>query len=282
MRRARGDTHVSVKDESCDWRTLALGIASLLTQMPEQTHQEDMLNVVARQLKAPVATLRAHAERLQSQVDGQHEVESAREVAGHIAEQADIMAGWVGAILEVQRIRLGKMPLELLEVDLVELARACAANVQAAAGDSVEVHFVAGGPVSWPVLADPGRLGRVLECLLASTARQSAGHALELRIEARDWADGRPRAILRVRDAGRDLPTDDLPRVPDSQTSLDLELYVAREVIRLHGGDLWAEQHSPGSGGGGTAIVVLPLHFSRRSHAVLARGAGCSRARLLS
>src|SRR6202022_3258234 len=73
MRRARGDTHVSVKDESYDWRTLALGIASLLTQMPEQTHQEDMLNVVARQLKAPVATLRAHAARLESQVDGQHQ-----------------------------------------------------------------------------------------------------------------------------------------------------------------------------------------------------------------
>lgn len=276
MRRARSDRHVSVKDESCDWRALALGIASLLTQVPEQTHQADMLNVVARQLKAPVATLRAHAERLQSQVDGQHQVESAREVAGHIAEQADIMAGWVGALLEVQRIRLGKVPLELLEVDLIELARVCAANVQAAAGESVEVHFLSGGRASWPVLADPGRLGRVLECLLASMARQSAEHALELRIEARDWADGRPRAILRVRDAGRDMPTDDLPRVPDSQTSLDVELYVAREVIRLHGGDLWAEQRSPGSGGGGTAIVVLPLHFSRRSHAVLARGAGCS------
>jgi hypothetical protein len=174
MRHARGDPHVSVKDESCNWRTLALGIASLLTQMPEQTHQEDMLNVAA----------------------------------------------WIGALLEVQRMRLGKMPLELLEVDLIDLAR--------------------------------------------------------------DWADGRPRAILRVRDADRDLPTDDLPRMPASQTSLDLELDVAREVMRLHGGDLWAEQHRPASGGGGTAIVVLPLHFSRRSHAVLARGAGCSRARLLS
>src|ERR1700738_4014950 len=70
MRRARGDPYVSIKDESCDWRTLALGIASLLTQMPEQTPQEDMLNVVARQLKAPVATLRAHAGRLPAQVVG--------------------------------------------------------------------------------------------------------------------------------------------------------------------------------------------------------------------
>ena len=43
-----------------------------------------------------------------------------------------------------------------------------------------------------------------------------------------------PARFCARRDAGRDLPTDDLPPVPDSQTSLDIELYVAREVIRLH------------------------------------------------
>jgi signal transduction histidine kinase len=198
----------------------------------------------SRQLEAPVATLRAHAERLQVQVDGQMQAEAAREVASHIVEQADSISAWVGAILDVQRIRLGKMPLELREVDFVELARRCAADFQDTA-----VRFVGGGPTAWPVLADPGRLSHVLDCLLGSMARQSAGHSLELHIGAREWADGRPRAILCVKDTGQDLETHDLPRMLSHQTVLDLELYVAREVVRLHGGELWAEQRGSGEGG---------------------------------
>jgi hypothetical protein len=37
---------------------------------------------------------------------------------------------------------------------------------------------------------------------------------------------------------------------------------------------LWAEQHSPS---GGTAIVILPLSFTRASHPILASCAPCSR-----
>jgi signal transduction histidine kinase len=267
-----------IQDESYDWRTLTLGIASLLAQMPEQSQQEGLLHVVARQLKVPVAALRAHAERLQLQVDDQLQDEAAREVAGHIVEQADIMAEWVAAILEVQRIRLGKIPLELRVVDLVELARACAADFQDAASN-VKIHVVADGSTTWPVLADHSRLRRVLECLLGSMARQSATRSLELHIVADNWPDGRPRAILRLREAGRARHTDDLLEMLGCQTELDLELYVAREIIRQHGGDLWAEHHSPG--GGSVALMILPLNLTRRSHVVLAHGTACSRARVI-
>jgi signal transduction histidine kinase len=272
MKRMRGGGGgASVEDESCDWRALALGIGALLAQMPEEP--EGMLDVVARQLKAPVATLRAHAERLQTQVEGQTESDAAREVAVRIVEQADIMAQWVGAILDVQRIRLGKLPMELRPVDFVQVARACATNFHDAAR-GVTVHFVPGGVAVGSVLADRSRLARVLDSVLASTAEHSAAAAIELRTSVRGWADGRPRAILTVHDTGRDLESDDLRWMLGSQAVLDVELYVAREIIRLHGGELWAGQR--GREQGSTAIVVLPLDFSHSSHTVLARGAAYS------
>ena len=60
---------------------------------------------------------------------------------------------------------------------------------------------------------------------------------------------------------------------------LDLELYVAREIMRLHGGELWAEQRGPGEGV--VALISLPLDFPPRSHAVLAHGAACYPTRLV-
>src|SRR5438128_8261863 len=89
-------------------------------------------------------------------------------------------------------------------------------------------HFVPGGVAVGPVLADRSRLARVLDSVLASTAKRSAAGAIELRTSVRDWADGRPRAILTVHDTGRDLESDDLLWMLGSQAVLDVELYVAR------------------------------------------------------
>ena len=158
--------------ESRNWRTLALGMAALLAQMPEHEDplrapggslrepQEGMLNVVARQLKAPVATLRAHAARLEEQAAHPTESETTREVASRIIEQADLMAEWVSAILDVQRIRLGKLQLTKTRLNLIKLARAAVDEL--ADEGATEIRFLRSGPSSEPVLADGERLSQVL------------------------------------------------------------------------------------------------------------------------
>jgi signal transduction histidine kinase len=100
-----------VDDDSCDWRQLALGMAALLGQSPP-SNNEDLLTDVARQLTSPVATLRAQAARLE-QAATTHPSEEARELAVRIVEQADHVADWVDAILDRERLRLGKAHLEL-------------------------------------------------------------------------------------------------------------------------------------------------------------------------
>ena len=53
----------------------------------------------------------------------------------------------------------------------------------------------------------------------------------------------------------------------EPQPTLQLELLVARQLARMHDGDLWAEA--------GASILVLPLHFSPLSHAILAATTAC-------
>ena len=116
------------REENYDWRTLALGIAAVLAHIPD--HPRDSVTEVTGQLKESVATLKAHAARLELQAADQSQAEATREVAGRIVELADRMAECVSAILDVQRIRMGKLHLEMREIDLVELVRECASRCQ--------------------------------------------------------------------------------------------------------------------------------------------------------
>jgi signal transduction histidine kinase len=273
--------------ESRNWRALALGMAALLAQMPEHEDplrvpggslrepQEGMLNVVARQLKAPVATLRAHAARLEEQAAHPTESETTREVASRIVEQADLMAEWVSAILDVQRIRLGKLQLTKTRLDLIKFARAAVDEL--ADEGATEIRFLRSGPSSEPVLADGERLSQVLGSMLRRAVAHAHGRAIELRVTRRDWTGDRPHAVVSVGEVGRDVSDDDFERILRSHRELDqdLDLYVAREIIRLHGGELGTDR-----GLGGATIVVLPVEIPHRSHAVLARGRPCSPIRL--
>jgi K+-sensing histidine kinase KdpD len=270
------------EQESHNWRTLALSIAALLAQMPEQQdgvpeQQDGVLNVVARQLKAPVANLRAHAARLEEQAANLTEPEIAREVASRIVEQADLMAEWVAAILDIQRIRLGKMQLARARLDLVRLARACIDEL-GNVGDT-EIRFVRLGSPSEPVVADSERLNQVLNGVLRRAAKHAAGHPIELRVTRRRLADGQPHAVVIVAEAGHDVSESEMQRILGGQRGLDqdLDLYVGREIMRLHGGELGIDSAATRSG---VAILVLPVDISHRSHAVLARGRPCSSIRL--
>jgi len=50
-------------------------------------------------------------------------------------------------------------------------------------------------------------------------------------------------------------------------------IHVAREIVRLQGGELWAEKGV--NGRASTSMMVLPLQFPSLSHAILASSARC-------
>jgi signal transduction histidine kinase len=117
------------------------------------------------------------------------------------------------------------------------------------------------------VLADRARLSQALATLIDSVVKSTTSGTVELRVGMREWSDGQPRATLTVGDA-QSLNLE--PRV-GAEASVELDVYVAREIVRLHGGELWIEQRGSG------ALLVLPLDFSHGSHTVLAPGTACSR-----
>jgi signal transduction histidine kinase len=231
--------------DSCDWRQVALGIAALVANTREP--REDMLSELVHHLRPPMAALRASAVRLEAAAAERSGAGAARDLTACIVDQTDLMARWVGAILDVQRIHLGKVRLDIREVDLVDIARRCAADFHATHRD-VDVRVVPSGP---PVVkADAGRLSQVINTVLSAMANIDCCHEVALRIGPGVWPAHKP------------------------ESKLDLELFVAREIVRLHGGELWAETDVNGQASA-SIIIVLPAQFPPLSHTILATNARC-------
>jgi signal transduction histidine kinase len=292
-RSARSGDTADPQPEPRGWRALAVALAGLLAQSDRarvsdaQRHESELagqraahdrdlvqdreafLGLVAHELKTPAAVIRAYAELLDAQLaDASTPPSTLREVVGNIRDQADLMSGLIEAVLDVQRLRLGKLPLQVGRIELVQLVRTVANQVQLTTLEHV-IRVVAPEPPP-PLLADRARVRQVLANLLENAVKYSAGGEIEIRI-GRGQRNGRDCAIVAVRDEGAGIDPENLDRIFDlfqqgsdspvrGHVGLGLGLYVARQVARAHQGDVWAE--SRGKGHGSTFYLALPLDLS--------------------
>src|SRR3979490_3380546 len=118
-----------IEDESGEWRHLALALGSLLDQAHAEPLDDDpgagegLVGLMVHELRTPVAIIKAYAELLEAQASKHCQTTAgARQLIAPLPEQADLMSDWVDAMLDVQRLQLGDLRLELTRVDLVQLA----------------------------------------------------------------------------------------------------------------------------------------------------------------
>jgi signal transduction histidine kinase len=154
--------------------------------------------------------------------------------------------------------------LDRRRLDLRQVARACLKDYPSNPGGLARHRLVLEidkGPV--PVHADAARLGDVLGNLVDNAIRYSPDGG---EVAVRVGVHGR-RAELSVSDHGLGIEKADLGtifsrfgRIVNAQNShligAGLGLYLAREIARLHGGDIRVES-KPGEGS--TFTVSLPL-----------------------
>jgi signal transduction histidine kinase len=262
---------VGDRDKSCVWGALAFALGTLLTRShgeadsraTEVGDDDQLLGIVVHELRTPVAIIKAYAELLQAQaLQQQPRLAGSRELMSHIREQADLMADWVDAMLDLQRLQLGELRLKLSRVDLVQLAWTVAEEFQhTTQRHSIRVLATRCPPA--PILADRSRLRQVLTNLLENAVKYSPGGTIQVRLGVQHGRGGVSRAMLAVHDEGPGLDVAELDRIfapfeqaRSSTVGLGLGLYLGRQIARLHGGDLWAE--SRGRMNGCTFVLALP------------------------
>jgi signal transduction histidine kinase len=217
--------------------------------------RDEFLSIASHELKTPLTAL-----KLQLQIGQRREAAGAAPTPwlAPALRQVDRVGALVAELLDLARIRAGRLTLSPRPADVAELARGVAErlrDVLARSGNALEVD--APGPVG--AACDPPRVEQVLANLLVNASRHAPGARVRLRA-----ARVGERAVLSVEDDGPGIPADARERVFDPYEKagghghgqgLGLGLYIARQIVEAHGGTIRAGE----CGSGGAAFeVVLP------------------------
>jgi PAS domain S-box-containing protein len=224
-------------------------------------HKDEFLALLAHELRNPLAPVRNATAVLR--LEGTPEA-GRRWAAEVIERQVGHLTRLVDDLLDVSRIRRGKIRLEKQPV---ELAAAVAAAVETSR-PLIESHRhqleVRLPPEPLRLEADPIRLAQVLSNLLNNAAKYTPdGGRIRLAVAAEDGS-----AVIRVTDTGLGIPAEMLGKVFDlfaqverslhrAEGGLGLGLALVRRLVEMHGGGV--EAHSDGPGKGSEFVVRLPL-----------------------
>ena len=211
---------------------------------------------VAHELRTPLANITSH---VQAVVDG---VESpSAETLSVVQSEVDHVARLVDDLQQLSLVDEGQLNIDPFDVVLADVVDQVIVGNEARAV-AENVTLVASGRAEAMVSVDPLRLRQALDNLVSNAIRHTpAGGAVTVSVAQDDSI-----TTIAVRDTGPGIPDEFLLRVFERFSRADaargrttggsgLGLPIARELIRLHGGDITAENLA---GGGAQFTVVLP------------------------
>lgn len=245
--------------------------------------KNEFLGMLSHELRNPLAPIRSSIHILERSAPGD---EQARRAQAVIDRQVEHMTRLVEDLLDVTRISSGKVQLQREVLDLNELLQQTIEEHRVVENAS-DLDFV-GHSEQILVNGDRTRLSQVIGNVLQNSLKFTPRGGKTTVSVARDVTQGR--AIVVVKDTGRGIPPEILPRLfepfTQADSSLDrtkgglgLGLAVVKGLVEMHGGSVKGE--SEGTGKGATFTITLPLAEGPPETRVLRTNAGGIRRRVL-
>ena len=207
-----------------------------------------VLDAIAHEFKTPLTSIKAASTSRLSEATLSPQVQ---ELATIIDEETDRLSQLVTEAVRMAQIDAGTVRIDRTPLELSGLVERVLDQFKTRTeGREVRVEIPAGLP---SVMADPDLMSLVLRQLIDNSLKYSPpGSPIEIRGESKDG-----RVILRIHDQGPGIPLRERERIFEKfyrwQATAShipgtgLGLYIAREITRAHGGDVWVEGE-PGSG----------------------------------
>jgi PAS domain S-box-containing protein len=221
--------------------------------------KDDLIAVLSHELRTPLNVILNWAHMLRKRSTP----ELLERGLAAIERNADMQARMIADILDMSRLNLGKLPLNLDWVDAGSLIAAAATAVQPLLQRSGHQLLLDLEQEDARIYADDSRIQQVLWNLLGNAAKFSpAGSQITLKLRAQDGG-----VCIMVADEGQGIAADFLPFVFDrfaqgdaasnrQHGGMGLGLAIAKNLVESHGGHVSVA--SAGAGQGALFTVWLP------------------------
>jgi two-component system phosphate regulon sensor histidine kinase PhoR len=218
--------------------------------------RDEFVAVAAHELRAPLAAIKGYTDLLvQREVQRPDATDRDRRGITMLSRQVDHLVRLVDNLLDVSRLDAGRLQLYLQPVDLITLIDASMDRISIGDRDH---EFVVNGPQSLQIVCDQLRLQQVFTNLLSNAARYSpSGTTITVDVWTEACADGASSredvdqcVVVAVRDQGVGMTPEVQAKVYDryyrantvtSASGLGLGVYISREIVLRHGGQIWLE-----------------------------------------
>lgn len=227
------------------------GFVKLITNRTREIEllksKTEFISVAAHQLRTPLTAINWAVESL---VDSKNLDEQEKETVQTAFAAAKKMLKTVNDLLDVSKIEEGRFGYQFEVVDLVSYLEEILADANDLAKQyGIKLYFQR-SPQPVRVVIDKQKVSMVLYNLLDNAIKYNVEHGT-VTVSAQ-MVQGKPFAQVSVTDTGIGIPADQIPKlftkffradnvVKVAPDGTGLGLYIARNVIRRHGGDIWAE-----------------------------------------
>jgi two-component system CheB/CheR fusion protein len=219
---------------------------------------ERLMAAAGHELKTPAAAIHNYLQLVERRL-AEGKPEEAGTYAARALAQTRRMATLIERLLDVSRIQSARLELLVDVIDLGEVVRSAVDAAQVLPKSPPIAMKAAPEPIL--VRADRDRLEQVFLNLLVNAAEHGSGtESIAVTVRSKDG-----QAEVTVRDHGAGVAAEDIRTMFDAYTrlghpqrtaGLGLGLFVAREIVTAHGGEIDATSRV---GKGTTMTVRLPI-----------------------
>lgn len=234
--------------------------------------QQDFIGVVSHQFRTPLAAIRWQAAGMLEFVAEHPELTQIKEAAAVVRDRSTFLIEMLENVFDLLAIESGTFALKRHPVSLPALIDEVCKEFSAEA-QMKNIVLTCNAGVLPEVDVDSKAVQRVLRILVANAIQYSQeGGSVSVSVEQHEH-EGAPKLLVRVQDSGIGIRPDERPRiferffrsknaisrVPDG---VGIALFIAKSIVELHGGKMWAE--SEGEGLGATFVFTTPFANGNR------------------
>lgn len=235
-------------------------IRDVTQQKMAEKSRDQFIDAATHELRTPLANIKAYAETLA--LCDLDDAEQQKEFCNTINTEATRLARFVDDLLDISSMEVGSLTIRRQNVDIERLLREAASKVQPVMQKKSQEFDLVLPPKLGEMSLDKDKVSALIVNLLGNASKYTPeGGRVRFKADLSEDA-----LKLTVADTGVGIAPNELPKVFEKffrsedptvrgEAGTGLGLSLAREIARLHGGDVTAEStHGEGS----TFTILLP------------------------